>query len=387
MELKPIRYQASKKIVQAIYSGHPWIYRSRLSSAIDAVPPGSFVRIVDGGNNFIAYAICETRGIAGLTVLSRDEKFGYELLLERLRDVAGKKKAIFEGDRVAYRLLNGEADGFPGLTADVYSGSVVWQPYISFWDSFLAQFAEEIDVISGTTGHLLKYPSQRKEEVSCRPIIGEVKEPIAFKEIQLEYLSFPFSGQKTGFFLDLREIRDLIPFVVTKGGSVLNCFANSGSFSVIAKANGASPVVSVDSDSRCKEQLEAQLQQNGLSLGENEFIKDDVFEFLVEAKLSPERYDLIILDPPNMCTKRSSLKPALKGWRKLVSLAIPLLKSGGSLLVINCSSYMTKELCEESLGTLGAGLMVEKFGGLPKDHTVSINFPEGNYLKWWLYKI
>ncbi|MDH5541431.1 MAG: class I SAM-dependent methyltransferase [Nitrospinota bacterium] len=386
MELTPCRYQASKKIAQAIFSGHPWVYRSRLSSAIDAIPPGSFVKIVDGGNKFIAYGINETRGIVGLSILSRDEKFGFDSLLDRLREVSNRKKGLFGGERSAYRLLNGEADGFPGLACDVYSDSVIWQPYLSFWDAIIPHFTGEVDPILGTSGHLLKYPAHRNEENPCRTLAGEVKEPIVFSEGGIEFHSFPYTGQKTGFFLDLREVRKFLPDILTAGNSVLNCFSSSGAFSIIAKANGASTVISVDSDSKCREQLEGQLKQNNMPPTENEFIKDNVFEYLVEAKLLPERYGLVILDPPNMCTKASSLKPALKGWQKLASSALPLVKPGGHLLLINCSSFMTREMCEKSLKSMEANITIEKSGGLPKDHTVSRTFPEGDYLKWWLYK-
>ena len=387
MEMKASRYQGSKKVVQVVHSGHPWIYSGALSSAIDPLPPG-LVRIVDGGNRFLAYAIYEPHGIVRLRILSRSADFALADLDSRFKEVAKKKFGHMEGEQSACRVINGEGDGFPGLTCDRYADTLVWQPYLQFWDSYLPRFAELVDSIpTGRFNQIVKYPLAREEKSQYHTLSDEsVIEPISFEEQGVKLLAYPLTGQKTGFFLDLREIRVLLPGIIKEGDKVLNGFANSASFTAIAKLAGAESVLSVDSDPACLLQARSTMEANSLTLDDNDWATDDVWEFLVEARLKDERYDLIILDPPNMCSRRSSLKPALKGWQKLITSSIPLLAPGGAVLVINCSSMMTRDICEESIVKLKTGLNIEATGGLPPDHTVLGSFPEGSYLKWWLYR-
>jgi 23S rRNA (cytosine1962-C5)-methyltransferase len=326
--------------------------------------------------------------MVGLRILSRDENFSLSDLDSRFVEVARKKFGRMGGERSACRILNGEGDGFPGLTCDRYSDTLVWQPYLEFWDSFLSGFASAADSIpTSQFNHIVKNPIARDEKRPCYTLSGRsVEEPLPFEELGVNLLAYPVTGQKTGFFLDLGEVRKVLAGVVGDGDKVLNCFSNSGSFTVIAKLAGAGSVLSVDIDPACRLQWRSTIEANRLAFEDGDWVTDDVWDFLVEARLKDDRYDLIILDPPNMCARRSSLKPALKGWQKLVSSSLPLLTPGGALLIINCSSMMTRKICEESIDRLGAGLSIEATGSLPPDHTVIGSFPEGSYLKWWLYR-
>ncbi len=381
MELKTYRYQASKKLLGIVRSGHPWIYRGISSSAMDALPPSSLLRVVDGENHFVTYAIYEPVGIIAMRLLRTPDPFSLSHILGKLKSVV-RKKSAFAKDGSAYRLLNGEGDFFPGLTCDIYSSVSVWQPYLQFWDKFLPAFAETVETLTGISSHICKLPGGRKGDLRVYPLIGSIPdEPLIFDEGGLKFSSFPVTGQKTGFFLDLRMIRELLPSMV-KGKSVLNCFANSGAFSLIARHHGAKSVFSVDEDERCREQYLSTLTANRYSLGNDEWITADVWDFLSNATGS---FDIVILDPPNICRRKSSLEPAMKGFRKLVNLALPLVsKKGGKLLIANCSGFMKRELCEKAFVEDGKRLKVLKHGSLPADHSTIKKFPEGKYLDWWL---
>lgn len=378
VELKGKRYQGSKVIIGAIKRGHPWIHRNALSSAITAIEPGTLVRIVDGANRFAANAVYEPHGSIAMRIMPEADPLTAKTFLRRVQKLCVKKAPF--GD--AFRLINGEGDLLPGLVCDVYGPLCVWQPYLKFWDPFLEGLAREVSNLLGEKSHLVKPPTHRRQKPY--PLFGaEIAEPALFKEDGLVFCAFPLTGQKSGFFLDLKPVRRLLPKIVP-GKKVLNCFANSGAFTLIAKRHGAKEILSVDADPKCRDQAERMMAANALSLSAEEWRTADAFDLLAELGEQGRRFDLVIIDPPNMCSSKSALKPALKGWEKLLEMGTALLPPGGLLLPANCSSFMERKMCEETIKRLG--LKTVETGGLHPDHTVRQTFPEGDYLKWWLLK-
>jgi len=381
--IKSRRYQAGKIILHAIKKGHPWIYSKSFSSAIDAVPSGSLLRIVDGSNNFVSHAIYEPTGMVGARILTTKEPFKVHQLNQRIKLLLEKKSAL---NLNGYRLINGEGDRFPALVCDIYNDLAVWQPYLSFWDNFLPKFADTLEEFGGIKHQIVKEPASKENFKQPYLLKGELpNEPFHFDENGTTLSAFPLTGQKTGFFLDLREVRERLATML-KGKSLLNTFSNSGAFTVIAKLNSASSILSIDSDVKIEGQLKKSLEVNGFRIKKGEFIKGDVWEELVALRLSDKKFDLIILDPPNICKSKKALKPAFKGWQKLFESALPLLNDDGEILAINCSPFMDKDDCQKVLKSLPVKLKITAQGGLPPDHTIKKSFPEGNYLNWFLTK-
>lgn len=380
------RYQASKTLVSAFSRKHPWVYRKALSGAIQAIPHPSLVRIVDGENHFMTHAIYEPLGSVAMRLLFTSEPFDDAQLRRRLSSVIAKKaKKVSFGLTSAYRLLNGEGDRFPGLTCDIYGNIAVWQPYLEFWEPLLKGLAEEADSALMIEWHVVKPPTRRGGKASFYMLKGaEPEEPITFEENGIKFLVWPLTGQKSGFFLDLRDVRFCLPGYV-RGKSVLNCFAGTGSFTVIARHFGAASTLSIDADQDCAERSATQMKANGHATANDEWITADVFEEIERLVADGKKFDVVIIDPPNMCSKKSSLHPSLKGWEKLLRYGKELTAAGGKMIAINCSSFMTKEFCEDAIKELK--LKPESFGGLPPDHTVRLDFPEGDYLKWWVYRL
>jgi len=380
VEIKECRYQGSKTIVSVIKKGHPWIHRNALSTAVDAIPPASLVRIVDGQNQFAAHAIYEPHGSIAMRILLTQDPFSVDQLKNRLLRLINKKLQK-KGDAEAFRLVNGEGDAFPGLTCDVYGALLVWQPYLKFWDELIPLLAETASMAMVAHRHLARPPTHRRTKPYM--LAGDIPaEPVVFQENGVKLCAWPVTGQKGGFFLDLKGPRLLLS-EIAKGRSVLNCFANTGAFTLIARHRGAGRTLSLESDPDCREQAARQMETNGHTLAPDEWKTADVFEMLPAIVASGQKFDLVIIDPPNMCTKKSSLIPALKGWEKLLRLGAEVMAEGGRMVAVNCSSFMTGKLCGDAVKELK--LKTERTGGLPADHTVRKNFPEGDYLKWWLY--
>ena len=168
-------------------------------------------------------------------------------------------------------------------------------------------------------------------------------------------------GQKTGFFLDQRENRELVKRY-SKGRTVLNTFCYTGGFSVYAMAGGAEKVCSVDSSERAVVLATENMKLNfGPQANFTETAADAV-EYLKDIE---DKYDLIILDPP--------------------AFAISQIRPGGILFTFSCSQAVSKELFRTMIFSAAAiaGRNVRILHQLtqPADHPVSIYHPEGEYLK------
>ena len=167
-------------------------------------------------------------------------------------------------------------------------------------------------------------------------------------------------GQKTGFFLDQRENRELVKRYA-KGRTVLNTFCYTGGFSVYALAGGAREVCSVDSSERAVELATEYLRDIG------------------------DRYDLIILDPPAFAKHHKVLGNAMQGYKRLNARALSQIRPGGILFTFSCSQAVSKELFRTTVFSAAAiaGRKVRILHQLsqPADHPINIYHPEGEYLK------
>lgn len=111
-------------------------------------------------------------------------------------------------------------------------------------------------------------------------------------------------GQKTGFFLDQREMRELVQRI-SFGKNVANCFGYSGGFSVAAWRGGAKRVDTIDISEEALSLAQKNKDLNDFSHKEGDFICEDVFDFIEKKDLS--LYDIVILDPPAFVKKKQDI--------------------------------------------------------------------------------
>jgi hypothetical protein len=112
--------------------------------------------------------------------------------------------------------------------------------------------------------------------------------------------------------------------------AVLNLFAYTGGFGLVAAAHGAARVMHVDSSIPALEMAEANTARNGWQRPQDEYIAADVFELLRYYRDEGDaRFDLIILDPPKFAHSRRDVQRASRGYKDLNWLAMRLLNPGG----------------------------------------------------------
>ncbi len=191
-------------------------------------------------------------------------------------------------------------------------------------------------------------------------------------------------AQKTGFFLDQREMR-LLTRKLSQDKRVLNCFSYTGGFSLNALKGGAITVHSVEISSKAIQTLQTNLELNHFNDGRHTSLCVDAFDFL---KNDPLQYDLIILDPPAFVKKRNDLANAVRGYREINFQAIKKMPPGSLLITSSCSYHLTEEDFQKLLfqAALKADRKVKILSRHLSafDHPISLYHPESSYLKSFL---
>jgi 23S rRNA (cytosine1962-C5)-methyltransferase len=191
-------------------------------------------------------------------------------------------------------------------------------------------------------------------------------------------------GHKTGFYLDQRDNRARVA-AFCADREVLNCFSYSGAFSVYALSAGARHVTSVDSSAEALELAQRNVVLNSLPVDRCTFVQADVFHLLREYRDRGRKFDLIILDPPKFAPTAAHAERAARGYKDINLLAMKLLNRDGILATFSCSSGISRDLFRKIVAGAAADaevkMQVLTEMSASADHTVSLEFPEGEYLK------
>ncbi|MGH9366199.1 MAG: class I SAM-dependent rRNA methyltransferase, partial [Thermoanaerobaculia bacterium] len=176
---------------------------------------------------------------------------------------------------------------------------------------------------------------------------------------------------------------------LARGRTVLNLFSYSCGFSVVALAGGALRAVDVDSSGEALALAREHRKENGLPAAAEDFAQEDVFADLRRRVAAGEAWDIVVCDPPAFAKKRADVDRAARGYKDINRLAMKLVSPGGWLLTCSCSGLVSADLFQKIVfsASLEAGRsfsIVARQGAGP-DHPVSLDCPEGEYLKGlWL---
>jgi 23S rRNA (cytosine1962-C5)-methyltransferase len=151
------------------------------------------------------------------------------------------------------------------------------------------------------------------------------------------------AGYSVGLFTDQRANRRYVRQVAPK--RLLNCFAYTCSFSVVAASVGAH-TVNIDLSKKSLERGRENFGLNSLPTNEHRFIADDVMSVLPRMARKSEKFDMIILDPPTFSrSHRGNTFHVERHFEDLLSLALELIaRDGRILLSTNCSTLREKGL-------------------------------------------
>ena len=290
-----------------------------------------------------------------------------------------------------FRLVHGEGDGLPGLIIDWYDGVCVMQAHSVGMFRAKTAICEALKSVFGDSLKAVydKSSGTAPFKAGLDLVDGYIYKADGFsddEQVVLEngnkFLVNWTEGQKTGFFLDQRENRNLVGRY-SKGRNVLNLFCYTGGFSIYALNNGAVHVDSVDSSKKAVEMVTRNMVLNGFDPGLHEDICADAMDFLRD--VPEDKYDLMIVDPPAFAKHRGALGNALRAYQRLNAAAISKVAPGGLGFTFSCSQVVDKEAFALAVFSAAAqtGRSVRILDRLnqPADHAVNIYHPEGEYLK------
>jgi 23S rRNA (cytosine1962-C5)-methyltransferase len=189
------------------------------------------------------------------------------------------------------------------------------------------------------------------------------------------------TGQKTGFFLDQRDNRELL-MRYSEGKRVLNAFCYSGGFSIYALKAGAASVTSVDISQKAIDLTNRNVEINDFNDKNHEAIAADVLQFLKDNK---NTYDVMVVDPPAFAKSIAKRHNAVQAYKRLNAMALSQVTEGGIVFTFSCSQVVDNQLFYDTIvaAAIEAGRTIRVMHKLtqPADHPVNIFHPEGAYLK------
>ncbi len=386
---KKVVLKAGKE--KALLKQHPWIFSGAIASS-PLFENGEILPVFSSDGQFLAKAYFHaTNSIAGRILTFEDEPV-YDAIEKRLDRAIALRMRLFDREKTnAFRLINAEGDELPGLVADLYDDILVVQINTSGMAALKPMLVELLCKKMHLKGIFEKSisASRRLEGLSDSQAVlfGECPKEVLVKENGIFFLVPIQEGQKTGFFLDQREMRQCV-MSHAFGKKVLNCFAYTGGFSLFALHAGASHVTSVDtSATACHIAMENTLL-NRFDKERHSVIHGDVFHFLKE---NPLDFDLIILDPPAFAKKRGDVEQACRGYKEINRTALEKMPSGALLLTCSCSHFVDTILFQNLLfqAALEAKRSVKIIARhlQAKDHPLSLFHPQGDYLKGFLLHV
>lgn len=367
--------------------GHPWVYADSVKSQNREGETGELAVMYDKKDRFLAIGLYEAESPIRVRILhcGKPATIHREWWLEKARACIASRDDVLNQNTDGARLINGESEGFPGLVADIYAGTLVVKIYAASWlsrweeieDVFREAFLPQ-HLIVRLSRNITAYAADMGFTEGFRGEAGE--ETVVFSENGIRFEAAVLKGQKTGFFLDQRDNRSRVEQLAA-GRDVLNVFSFTGGFSLYAARGGARSVTDLDISHHALDSAARNVSLNpSLAAVQRHAVQADAFRWLEESVGS---YDLIITDPPSLAKRESEREGAARAYSRLNLAALRRLRPGGILVAASCSAHVSAEefygAVEEALLENGRPFRELWRHGHAPDHPA--RFREAEYLK------
>ena len=393
--MKALRLRPGKE--RSLQRRHPWIFESAIDKG--GADAGETVRVESSDGKFLAWAAFSPSSKIRARAWSFDEKQRIDAaFMARQVERAVAARGLFDLQSDGVRLVHGEADGLPGLIVDRYGDTLVAQFLSAGVERWKSVLVDALLAATGLTRFYERSDASGREREGLKPTTGWLRGEGATEHTLREHawrLSLDIAtGHKTGFYLDQRDSRQRFAEMAQhrRFRRVLNCFCYTGGFTVAAlsglKAAGAldgAELVSIDSSQPALERARANVALNGFEDANAEFLDADVNAALRRFIEEGRSFDAIVLDPPKFAPTVAHAERAARAYKDINRLALKLLEPGGVLLTFSCSGGIGADLFHKIVASAGIdagvdGYISERLGAAP-DHPMTIEFPEGEYLK------
>ncbi|HOO73582.1 MAG TPA: class I SAM-dependent rRNA methyltransferase [Spirochaetota bacterium] len=382
--MTPVRLKKNRQ--KSVLNGHPWIFSGAIEAVDEGVRDGDIAAVCAADGAHLGYGYYNSKTAIAVRMLSFSEQPPDREYIQALVRAAVRRRAgnPMLARTSAYRLVFSEGDFLPGLIVDRYEGHLALQVLTLGMDKLKGCVIDELNDLLGPDSiyERSEHEGRRLEGLadSSGQVSGLTPESIIITEGDVSFSVDIRRGQKTGFFLDQRDNRNLVR-MIAKDRKALNLFSYSGGFSLHALAGGALDATCVDASAGALEAAKANAALNGFAQKHTAH-KADVFQYLRDADITA---DLIICDPPALVKSKPSLDKGARGYKDLNLQIARACPQGTLLLTCSCSRFVSMDLFQKIVFSAfsDAGRRASIIGKYshPCDHPVSLYCPETEYLK------
>ena len=375
----------------AIRRFHPWVFSGAIHDAAEGLQAGDTVTVTDYDGNILGTGFCESDSIAVKMLCFENKKIDEWFFLEKLNralEVRKRMGLVNNPHTNCYRLVHSEGDGLAGLIIDIYGHTAVVQAQTEGMAMHLREIVRALKLVTELNLQAVYNKSAeamqrmgKDDVIEDGYLLGDPLDELILENDSKFHPNWE-EGQKTGFFLDQRDNRELVR-QLAEGRTVLNAFGYTGGFSVTALKGGARRAVTVDSSKKAIAEAERNLALNGYSVEENPCYVADMKDYVKDMREGA--FDFIILDPPAFAKRHQDRHRGLGGYKFINAEAIKRVDKGGLIATFSCSQAVDKATFQGIVmaAAIEAKRNVRILNQLaqPADHPINIFHPEGAYLK------
>lgn len=374
-----------------VKQGHSWVYANEVARIEGKDKNGSLASVYSSDGKFIGKGYINHLSKILVRIFIRDEYQSDDKDFYLNRIIDANQTRVNLGYDNCYRMVFAEADGLPALVVDKYDDILVCQ-FLSLGINMRKDLIVEclVELFAPRGIYERSDVAVRKKEgleEQTGVLYGEVPDRVIIVENGIKMAVDVKCGQKTGYFLDQKENR-YAARRYAKDKTVLDCFCNSGGFSLNC-ATVAKDVTAVDISQSALDSVNENASLNGFANVHT--VCDDVFDALRKYKTENRKFGLVILDPPAFCKSASEVKDAMRGYKDINILGLKLVEKGGYLISSSCSHYMTFPLFEKMLveAAKESGRIVRtmEIKSQAPDHPSLLCAEETQYLKFLVLQV
>lgn len=377
--------------------GFPLITKEALEDVEGLATEGAILDLNDRQGRFLAkgYYGKQNKGYGWVLTRNKDEAINQAFIERTLKEAFGHRQGFFDDpSTTAFRLFNGEGDGFGGLTIDYYDGFYLLSWYSEGVYTFKDEVISALQNVADCRGIYQKKRFDTKGQYIEEDdfVAGERGEfPLIVKENGINFAVYLNDGAMTGIFLDQRDVRNALKEKYARGKTVLNTFSYTGAFSVAAAIGGAVKTTSVDLAKRSNSKTIEQFSVNGIDYESQDILVMDVFNYFKYAKRKELKFDVVVLDPPSFARSKKYTFSTSKDYTNLMKEAIAITEQKGLIVAsTNSASFGMKKFkgfIEKAFKEEGRKYRIVEEFTLPADFRVRKEFKEGDYLKVLFVKL
>jgi len=392
-----IAVRLKAKGVKAMRQGHPWVFEDSIERISHEGVAGDLAVLFDCSGDFLGAGLYDPDSNIRVRALlhGKRQNIDSEFFARHVAASLALREGKIPPNTNAFRAINGDSDGFPGVVADIYDDVLAFKFYSAAWLPWMASCAEGFlkcrpELIKRI---VFRFSRELQNSIGAVSLSDGMVIPcnmspcVVFCENGLKFEADPARGQKTGFFLDQRDNRAEVGRLSEGKGSVLNLFSYTGGFSLYAARGGAKRVVSVDFSRPAIEAAECNFKLNHdiptVKACQHEGIVGDAFDVLDQIARSKKLFDVVVVDPPSFAKREAEIPGALRSYSRLCKAALKALKKDGTLVFASCSSRVTADQLFETINNAAkeVGRPLKEFNrtGHAADHPAK--YKESSYLK------